>query len=232
MNKTNLILTALLVTPGIMSADPVRELKSDIEMLSYSIGMQIGANLQQQGFDIDPVRIAQGMRAGFHGTELLISAEDSSKAMARLRAQLSDKRKEKGEANLKAGQAFLEANREQDGVVELDSGLQYKAIAEGEGASPQKQDRVTVHYRGRLLDGTEFDSSYKRGKPSEFGLTGVIKGWQEALPLMKTGAKWELYIPSKLAYGSRGKQPDIGPNSVLIFDIELVAIKPNAKGTK
>jgi FKBP-type peptidyl-prolyl cis-trans isomerase FklB len=130
--------------------------------------------------------------------------------------------------NLDAGQAFLEANKKKEGVVTLPSGLQYKVVTEGKGKQPKSTDTVVAHYRGTLINGTEFDSSYQRNEPATFPVGGVIKGWQEALPLMKEGAKWQVYIPSDLAYGPRGAGGDIGPNEVLIFDIELLSVKEAA----
>ena len=132
--------------------------------------------------------------------------------------------------NLEAGQAFLEANKKKEGVIALPSGLQYKVITEGKGKQPKSTDTVVAHYRGTLTNGTEFDSSYKRNEPATFPVAGVIKGWQEALPLMKEGAKWQVYIPAELGYGPRGAGAIIGPNEVLIFDIELVSVKSEAEG--
>ena len=132
--------------------------------------------------------------------------------------------------NLEAGQAFLEANKKKEGVVTLPSGLQYKIITEGTGKQPKSTDTVVAHYRGTLINGTEFDSSYKRNEPATFPVAGVIKGWQEVLPLMKEGAKWQVYIPAELAYGPRGAGDIIGPNEVLVFDIELLSVKSEAEG--
>jgi FKBP-type peptidyl-prolyl cis-trans isomerase FklB len=132
--------------------------------------------------------------------------------------------------NLEAGQAFLEANKKKEGVVTLPSGLQYKIITEGKGKQPKSTDTVVAHYRGTLTNGTEFDSSYKRNEPATFPVAGVIKGWQEVLPLMKEGAKWQVYIPAELAYGPRGAGDVIGPNEVLVFDIELLSVKSEAEG--
>ena len=132
--------------------------------------------------------------------------------------------------NLEAGQAYLEANKKKEGVVTLPSGLQYKIITEGKGKQPKSTDTVVAHYRGTLINGTEFDSSYKRNEPATFPVAGVIKGWQEALPLMKEGAKWQVYIPAELAYGPRGAGDVIGPNEVLVFDIELLSVKSEAEG--
>jgi FKBP-type peptidyl-prolyl cis-trans isomerase FklB len=134
-----------------------------------------------------------------------------------------------GKKNLEAGQAFLEANKKKEGVVTLPSGLQYKVLTEGKGKQPKSSDSVIAHYRGTLINGTEFDSSYKRNEPATFPVQGVVKGWQEALPLMKEGAKWQIYIPADLAYGPRGAGQAIGPNETLIFDIELISVKDSTE---
>ena len=143
-----------------------------------------------------------------------------------IRAKQEEKRKQQGEKNKEEGEKFLAENETKEGVKTLPSGLQYKILSEGSGESPKAGDIATVNYRGTLIDGTEFDSSYKRGQPSTFSVTGVIKGWTEALELMKPGAKWQLFIPSELAYGERGSGQMIGPNATLIFDVELVSFKP------
>ena len=143
--------------------------------------------------------------------------------MVKSEAQQQATRAAQAEANQAEGEAFLTANAAKEGVVSLDSGLQYKVLVEGTGDTPQSSDTVSVHYRGTLLDGTEFDSSHSRGKPASFPVTGVISGWTEALQLMKEGAKWELYIPASLAYGARGSSGVIGPNATLIFEVELLS---------
>lgn len=145
--------------------------------------------------------------------------------MMAFQQEMSSKMKNLAEKNTKEGEAFLEANKKKSGVITLPSGLQYKILKEGNGAKPTATQTVKCHYRGTLIDGKEFDSSYKRGEPTEFPVGGVIKGWTEALQLMPVGSKWELYIPSTLAYGERGAGQTIGPNAVLIFEIELLSIK-------
>ncbi len=205
-------------------------LKTEMEKVSYVIGTQIAQNFTKQKIEIDIEPLILGLKDIMAGKELAFSADESKKLITDFRQQLKEKqasvRAELAAKNLTEGQAFLEANKAKEGVQVLPSGLQYKVIKEGTGEKPTAEDKVKTHYRGTLIDGTEFDSSYKRDKPIEFGVTGVIKGWTEALQLMKVGSKWELYIPANLAYGERGR-PGIPPNSTLIFEIELLEVIKN-----
>jgi FKBP-type peptidyl-prolyl cis-trans isomerase FklB len=179
--------------------------------------------------DVDPNILLRGLRDGLGGGKTLLTDEETKTAMITLQSDLRKKQEAKmqlaGETNQKEGEAFLAANKAQDGVVTLPSGLQYKILKEGTGPKPAAGDSVVCNYRGALLDNTEFDSSYKRGQPATFQVGQVIKGWTEALQLMPVGSKWQLFIPADLAYGQRGAGPNIGPNATLIFEVELLSIQ-------
>jgi len=202
-------------------------LKTDMEKVSYVIGTQIAQSFKARGIEIVLEPLISGIKDALAGKELALSPEESKKVMMvfqqRLMAKQAAERAQQAANNLAEGQAFLEANKTKEGVKVLPSGLQYKVINEGTGETPTLQDKVRTHYRGTLIDGTEFDNSYKRNKPTEFSVTGVIKGWTEALQLMKVGSKWQLYIPAELAYGEKPIS-SIPPNSTLIFEIELLDI--------
>lgn len=230
-------LTAILLA-GLLSAhaqapdkqgEAKPELKPTKENISYAIGMNIGSNIKRQGIEADVDEMAKGIKDSVAGGTTRFSEQEAQQILnamqTELRAKQEAERKVAGEKNKTEGEAFLAENAKKPGVKTTDSGLQYKVITEGKGEKPKPTDTVTTHYRGRLINGTEFDSSYKRGQPAEFPVTGVIKGWTEALQLMPVGSKWELYIPSTLAYGERGSGRDIGPNATLIFEIELLGIK-------
>jgi FKBP-type peptidyl-prolyl cis-trans isomerase FklB len=203
-------------------------LKSQKDKLSYSMGTNMGRNLKQMALDIDPDILVQGFKDAFSGAKPQLSDEEMQTVLANLQKEMAAKQAEKlkalGDKNKKEGEAFLATNKKKEGVKTLASGLQYKVLKEGTGKIPKATDKVSTHYQGTLIDGTEFDSSYKRGEPAVFQVKGVIAGWSEALQLMKVGAKWQLFIPAKLAYGEQIKPP-IGPNSVLIFTMELLAIQ-------
>ena len=202
------------------------ELKTFSAKLSYSLGLEIGASLKELQKDIDFDIFLRGLKDSLEGRKPLLTQEQTAEVrkefMTKMQAERAQKTKELGEKNQKEGEAFLAENKKKKEVVTSPSGLQYTVVKEGDGAQPKATDEVTVHYRGTLVDGTEFDSSYKRGEPATFPVTGVIPGWTEALQLMKVGGKYRLFIPSNLAYGERGSGPQIGPNSVLIFDVELL----------
>lgn len=205
-------------------------LKTQKEKASYALGMNFGTGLRKQSIDIDPAILARGLRDSFSNGQTLLTEDEARAVLTQLQGEVRKKQQELtqqlGDANKKQGMAFLEANKTKDGVVTLPSGLQYKVIQEGSGPKPAPTDKVVCNYRGTLLDSTEFDSSYKRGQPATFPLTGVIKGWTEALQLMPVGSKWQLFIPPELAYGERGAGSQIGPNSTLIFEVELLSIQP------
>ena len=204
-------------------------LKSQKEKMSYIIGMDIGKNFKKQAIDIDPDIMAQGVKDGLSGAKALLSEQEARDTLAAFQREMMAKQAElaqkMGEKNKKEGEAFLAANKTKEGVKTTPSGLQYKVIKAGTGKKPQITDTVTAHYRGTLIDGTEFDSSYRRGNPASFPVAGVIPGWTEALQLMPEGAKWLLFIPANLAYGERGAGRDIGPNATLIFEVELISVQ-------
>ena len=203
-------------------------LKTEKDKVSYGIGTDIGKNMKKQSLDIDPDILARGIKDAFSGGDLLLTEEELSTTMENFRNKMMAKQQTQmkvvGEKNKKEGEAFLSENKKKKGVVSLPSGLQYEVVKAGEGDKPKATDTVTVHYRGTLIDGTEFDSSYSRGQPASFRVNGVIPGWTEALQLMNTGSKWKIYIPSNLAYGERKAGGRIGPNAALIFDVELISI--------
>jgi len=206
-------------------------LKSPEEKASYSIGVNIGRNLKMDESSLQPALVFQGIKDGLAGANPLLTEDEMKEAMAAFRAGAIARRTEKtkgaAEKNLKESEAFLAENGKKEGVVTLPSGLQYKVIKEGSGPTPKATDTVITNYRGTLLNGKEFDSSYKRGQPATFGVTQVIPGWTEALQLMKVGSKWQLFIPAKLAYGERGPG---GPNAMLLFEVELLGIKEAKAG--
>jgi FKBP-type peptidyl-prolyl cis-trans isomerase len=199
------------------------------DKLSYAIGLNIGRSLQKDAIDVDPEIVAQGFKDALAGGKTLLSDEEAKAAIVALQADLRKKQEETmkaaGEVNKKQGDAFLAANKAKEGVVTLPSGLQYKIVTPATGPKPAATDTVVCNYRGTLIDGTEFDSSYKRGQPATFPVGQVIPGWTEALQLMPVGSKWQLFIPPDLAYGERSPSPVIGVNSTLIFDIELLSIQ-------
>jgi len=209
-------------------------LKTQKDKVSYAMGMNFGTGFRKQSIDIDPAILVRGLRDALANGKTLLTEDQAREILTQLQSDLRKKQQDAavaaGEANKKQGLAFLEANKTKEGVVALPSGLQYKILQEGTGPKPAATDQVVCNYRGTLLDGTEFDSSYKRGQPVTFPVTGVIKGWTEALQLMPVGSKWQLFIPAELAYAERGAGPQIGPNSTLIFEVELISIK--AKDTK
>jgi FKBP-type peptidyl-prolyl cis-trans isomerase FklB len=205
-------------------------LKTQKDKVSYSIGVDIGTTLKNQSLDVDPAILARGIRDSMSGQKQLMTDQEIRDTIAAFQKEMMAKQqeltKQLGEKNKKQGEAFLAENKKKEGVKTLPSGLQYKVITAGKGKKPKATDTVTTHYRGTLIDGTEFDSSVSRGKPASFPVNGVIPGWTEALQLMEEGAKWQLFIPSNLAYGERGTPGGpIGPNATLIFDIELISVQ-------
>ena len=202
------------------------------DKLSYSIGMNIGKSFKKDNVDVDPAIVLRAIKDVLGGGKLLMTDQEAQSTLTALQADLRKKQEQEmqqaSETNKKEGDAFLAANKTKEGVVALPSGLQYKILQEGTGPKPSAADTVTVNYRGTLLDGTEFDSSYKRGQAASFPLTGIIKGWTEALQLMPVGSKWQLFIPADLAYGARSPGPTIGPNSTLVFEVELLSIQPKS----
>nr|WP_320049914.1 FKBP-type peptidyl-prolyl cis-trans isomerase [uncultured Desulfuromonas sp.] len=195
------------------------------QRVSYSVGLDIARNFKQNEFELDPALVVQGIKDGQGEGEPRLSEEQMASTMQELQQYMMEHYQQRmakeATENAAAETAFLEENGKKEGVVTLDSGLQYKIIESGDGVSPTAEDTVRVDYRGTLVDGTEFDSSYSRGEPAEFQVDRVIPGWTEALQLMKAGDTWELYVPSKLAYGERGMGQVIAPNSLLIFEVKL-----------
>ncbi len=217
------VLAATLSVSAIAS-----ELESPEDRISYTIGMDIGRSLAEQDMDLNLELLVEALKATFRGEETRMTPEEAlaerDTFMQQRQQQMEAQQAEDAVRNIEEGQAFLAENRERDEVSETASGLQYRVIEEGEGRTPAETDRVTVHYRGTLIDGTEFDSSYGRGQPATFALNQVIPGWTEGVQLMQEGATYEFFIPSELAYGEQGRPGPIGPNSTLIFQVELIEV--------
>jgi FKBP-type peptidyl-prolyl cis-trans isomerase FklB len=207
--------------------------KVDMDKVSYSIGLQIGSNLQKQeealkkqNVQINTDALVNGLKDALAGKPQL-TTDQVRATLTAFEQDMTQKQQAAGEKNKADGEKFLTENKKKEGVKTTASGLQYKVIKEGNGPQPKEADTVVANYRGTLIDGTEFDSSYKRGQPATFPLNRVIKGWTEGLQLMKVDSKYQFFIPANLAYGSQQMGPDIGPNSTLIFDVELVGIQPS-----
>jgi FKBP-type peptidyl-prolyl cis-trans isomerase len=243
MKSVFAVFAGIILLAGPASGSDNELLKSQRDKVSYTIGVSSGHNLKQQSIDIDPDIMARGLKDSLSEGKLLLTDQEMREAMTTFQKDMAIKQLEKREAmaekNKKDGEAFLTENKKREGVKTLPSGLQYQVLKESKGKSPKLTDTVIVHYRGTLLNGKEFDSSYLRNEPANIKLDTVIKGWKEALPLMKEGAKWQLVIPSDLAYGENGTGP-IEPNSTLIFEVELIKVsadpetttKPEVKSSK
>ncbi len=220
------LLTLLFLPITVNAAEGLDTLQ---QKASYSFGVDFAKRLKQQGIELDIPALTRGITDAASGNALALQdgemTQSKTEYTQQLRAELMQQQQELAAKNLEAGKKFLEENAKKDGVVTLESGLQYKVIKSGDGPSPKPEDTVTTHYRGTLIDGREFDSSYKRGQPASFPVQGVIKGWTQALLKMKVGDKWELYVPPGLAYGSQQRGEVIEPNSTLLFEIELLEIK-------
>jgi FKBP-type peptidyl-prolyl cis-trans isomerase len=227
--------TAAKKAPVTTKSATALTLKTQKEKASYALGMKIGSDLRRQGVNtsVDPALTARGLKDALAGSKALITEEEEKAALTQLqtevRGKLEGKAHEAGAASRKVGDEFLAANKSKEGVVTLPSGMQYKILTAGTGPKPTASDTVTCNYRGTLINGKEFDSSYKGGKPLSFPVSGVIKGWTEALQLMPVGSKWQLFIPADLAYGDRGAGNDIGPGETLIFEVELLSIGEQKK---
>jgi FKBP-type peptidyl-prolyl cis-trans isomerase len=204
------------------------------------VGRNLGAQLHQQSVELDQAILLRGVKDALAGGKTLLTDDEVKAVLTQLQTEARTRQQEKmkaeqekmkvaAEGNKKEGEEFLAANKTKEGVVTLPSGLQYKILTEGTGPKPAAADTVSCNYRGTLLNGTEFDSSYKRGQPASFPVTGVIKGWTEALQLMPVGSKWQLFIPAELGYGDRGAGADIGPGATLIFEVELLSIQSKEK---
>jgi FKBP-type peptidyl-prolyl cis-trans isomerase FklB len=223
------VAVSLVAVPALVTAQDATPLKTDREKQSYAIGVEMANNMKRQGVDLDGNLVAQGLRDALAGGKTLLTEAEAKEAVVAFQKEMMAKQqaaqKVAGDKAKSEGEAFLAANAKKEGVITLPSGLQYKVVTAGTGATPKASDTVTVNYRGRLVDGTEFDSSYARNEPATFPVHGVISGWTEALQLMKVGSKWELYIPANLAYGERGAGGRIPANAALIFEVELLGIK-------
>lgn len=234
MNSKLLSSIPLALALGAPTVLAATALKTDQDKVSYMIGYQIGSNFKRDGLEVDLNMVTNGMKEALAGTKSPLTPEETQKLMTDLQkglqAKAEAKQKAEGDKNAAAGKTFLAENAKKPGVKTTASGLQYKVITEGKGDSPKATDMVKTNYKGTLIDGTEFDSSYKRGQPATFPVNGVIKGWTEALQMMKPGAKWQLWVPSDLGYGPRGAGDMIGPNATLAFEVELIEVqKPEAK---
>ena len=216
-------------TPAPAAKPKAVALTTQQDKVSYAIGMNMAKTLQRQSLEVEPDVLVRGLKDVLTGNKPLLSDDEAMAALTALqndlRARQQEKAQQLGLSNKKEGEDFLAANKGKEGVVTLPSGLQYKILKEGSGPKPAAADSVVCNYRGTMINGTEFDSSYKRGETATFPVSGVIKGWTEALQLMPVGSKWQLFVPSDLAYGQRGAGADIGPNATLIFEVELLSIK-------
>ena len=217
---------AVLLALPVFAQEKSVQLKDTKDKVSYSIGLNIGFNFKKQNLPLNTDALIAGVKDALSDKKPLLSENEVRETMTAWSKEVADKQKAAGEKNAAEGEKFLAENKKKEGVKTTATGLQYKVIKEGSGSAPATTDTVTVHYRGSLIDGTEFDSSYKRGEPATFPVQGVIKGWTEALQLMKKGSKYQLFIPSNLAYGERAMPPDIAANSTLIFEVELLDVKP------
>ncbi len=228
MRRLLLVAMLSIIISGVCLAGEKPELKDEDDRIGYSVGYQIGGDFKQQGVDLNRDLLVKGVQDAMSGTKPLMTREEMRKTLVDLKKRIAaDERKRRREEAKKVrreGEAFLAENGKKEGVVTLPSGLQYKVIAQGKGKSPRPNNEVTVNYRGTFIDGSEFDSSYQRGKPSTFRVESVIAGWKEAIPMMKEGSKWQLFIPAELAYGERGALPTIPPNAALIFEVELLRV--------
>lgn len=225
------IAVTVMVISGCQSKVTKSDLKTLNNKVSYAIGLDYGKYMKSQSIEIDEKAFLQGLKDGMSADTALkplLTEGEIRQVIQQFQEEMMKKQQEKmkasGEKNKKDGAKFLEENKKKQGVVTLASGLQYKVIKAGSGKSPAAESNVTVNYKGTLIDGTEFDNSYKRGEPTSLPVSGIIKGWTEALLLMKEGDIWELYIPSDLAYGEAGRAPQIAPNAVLIFQVELIKV--------
>jgi len=222
----SILLAGSLIVPA-FAADRIK-VETEKEKISYSIGFNVGSNLKNQSIDVKLDVFLRGVKDALTSGDTLIPTREMREVLTAFNKKQKGERemrqKEASAKNKVAGDRFLAENKGKPGVITLKSGLQYKVITQGKGPKPTDTDTVRTHYRGTLLNGTEFDSSYARGKPAEFPVKGVIKGWTEALQLMNVGSKWELYIPANLAYGDRGAGAKIGPGATLVFEIELLGV--------
>jgi FKBP-type peptidyl-prolyl cis-trans isomerase FklB len=219
----------VLLLPLLVCGQEKDNLKSQKGKVSYSIGLDFGRNMKRQSIELDLDLLAKGIKDGISGVKPALTDNEMQQVLTAFQKEIMAKQaeigKKLGDKNKQEGAAFLAENKKKPGIVTLPSGLQYKILKDGTGKSPKATDSVTTHYRGTTLDGKEFDSSYKHGQPATFMLGAMIPGWIEALQLMKVGSKWQLFIPSNLAFGENGAGQDIGPNATIIFEVELLGIR-------
>lgn len=240
MKKVILILLSIVLVTSVFAQkksaktnkptdDQVLEFKTMMDSVSYTFGVNIGKSIQRDKIDISLDHFFKGVKDQLNNLTILLSEQQMNGLLQEFQKVMMEKQqkmqKELADKNLKDAETFLSENKKKEGVITTASGLQYKIITKGSGKIPTAQDTVVAHYKGTLIDGTEFDNSFKRNEPATFPVTGVIKGWQEVLQLMPVGSKWEVYIPPQLAYGEQGAGQVIPPNSALIFEIELISIK-------
>ncbi len=233
MKKIALILAAVFAVSTSFAQEKAQtkdqtQLTTQKDKVSYAIGLDIGFTFKKQNMDLSPDTLMRGLKDAVNGAQPLLSEQQVRETMAAFQKDMEEKQAAKGKESATAGEKFLAENKSKPDVKTTASGLQYKVLKEGTGPTPKESDSVEVNYRGTLTDGTEFDSSYKRGEPASFPVNRVIKGWTEALQLMKVGSKYQLFIPSTLAYGERGAGAQIPANSALMFEVELLGIKPAA----
>lgn len=229
----NLRITAIVAAAALMALNLgcEKKLDNDAKRASYAIGQQIGNNLKNQNIDYDADVVAMSMKDASSGKASRLKPEEIQQALQKLQENVNKKQEEQANKNMSDAKAFLEKNKGEAGVKTTASGLQYIVEKEGSGKAPSAQDVVKAHYKGTLTNGSQFDSSYDRGQPAEFPVSGVIRGWQEALPMMKVGAKYKLFVPPELGYGSAAR-PGIPANSVLVFDVELLEVKAGSASKK
>ena len=225
--KSTFVMGIVLLASFALRAQDAPELKTDKDKFSYALGMNLGENLRKQGLDVDPAVFVKAFAESLKGDKTSMTDQQMGSVLMAEAQEIRKKQEEKGIAAQKDGEAFLTANKAKQGVITLPSGLQYKILKEGTGEKPTLDDTVSCNYTGTLINGTEFDSSDKHGGPVSFPVKGVIAGWVEALQRMPVGSKWQLFVPSNLAYGPQGPG-EIGPNATLIFEVELVSIKKAA----
>ncbi len=217
----------LLIATGLYAADEITP-RTSKEKISYIVGVQLGNDMKRESIELDPAFVAKGLEDLLLGHKLLIGDKEAKEFVTTYQkekaARFAEQKRKVSEKNKEEGTAFLAENKKKEGVITLPSGLQFKVLKEGSGRTPQPADTVVTHFKGTLIDGTEFDSSYRRNEPATFRVNAIIPGWTQALQLMKQGSKWQLFVPPDLAYGEQGAGP-VGPNATLIFEVELVAVK-------
>lgn len=227
MNKPLILATAVAAATLFLNSNATAEevkLSTDNQKFSYGVGLQIGQSIARQNVKVDQDALLLAIKDALNGQEPRVSLEELQRVMEVEEKKIQQQQAATADKNLQVGKAFLAENKKRDGVKTTASGLQYRVISPGKGAKPKTSDTVSVHYKGTLIDGREFDSSHRRNEPATFPINGVIQGWQEALPMMAEGSKWEIFVPSDLAYGAKGAGGTIGPNETLIFEIELLSI--------